>query len=465
MIKISVIIQVYNTEKYLGDCLNSVFCQWLEEIEVIIIDDGSNDNSSRIYEAYKIRYPDINLIIIRQKNAGLSVARNVGIECARGEYILFLDSDDMLFEKAFTVLLNLIKKYSGIDVYLYDADILDELEKNYNIDMYHRDNCVIHKVMDGKTYITQWYMEKVIVSACLCLFRRDYIMSNNYKFTAGKLHEDFSFSFKTVLNATNVLYVPQRLYIRRYRKDSITTNAITRNNYDGIITAYYECINEYDFVEKKDDAFRNSMARYWVYGMEYLGELCKESEGDWSWLEKLLYEMLFRLFGTNKELSYSELYAALAILDFMKKHNMNYDIINEKVNCNYNYSNLFADLKERLNSKLYNIIDIIPFEEKSLKIGIYGIGNHTRDLIKYVKKFKMINADIFFVDSLIKESKRFLDYNVINLENIPSDTDYVIVSSYIHHNELVLNLYKNYPIRNFRIIDFYNTEKMPLRFE
>ena len=99
MIKLSIIIPVYNTEKYIVKCLNSVLNTKLQNIEVVIVNDGSPDNSIQLI---KDTFCDERLRIIDQDNLGLSAARNVGVECARGEYILHLDSDDFLEHELLT---------------------------------------------------------------------------------------------------------------------------------------------------------------------------------------------------------------------------------------------------------------------------------------------------------------------------------------------------------------------------
>ena len=101
-VKVSVIVPVYNVEKYLKDCLNSVINQTLEDIEIICVNDGSTDNSLAILEDYAKK--DSRIKIINQKNKGLSGARNTGMKHVQGEYILFLDSDDWLKEDALSEL-------------------------------------------------------------------------------------------------------------------------------------------------------------------------------------------------------------------------------------------------------------------------------------------------------------------------------------------------------------------------
>ena len=100
MIKISIIIPVYNAEKYLKKCIDSVINQNVESKEIILVNDGSIDNSQEIIDEYVAKYPDM-IKAIKQENAGQAVARNVGIENASGEFLAFLDSDDYLEENSY----------------------------------------------------------------------------------------------------------------------------------------------------------------------------------------------------------------------------------------------------------------------------------------------------------------------------------------------------------------------------
>ena len=104
MYKVSVIVPVYNTEKYLKKCLDSLVHQTLKEIEIILINDGSTDNSQKIIDEYVLKYPKL-FKVFSQKNSGQAVARNLGIKNSKGEFIAFADSDDYLeidaYEKAY----------------------------------------------------------------------------------------------------------------------------------------------------------------------------------------------------------------------------------------------------------------------------------------------------------------------------------------------------------------------------
>ena len=110
-VDISVIMPVYNAQKYLEESLNSILCQTFDDFELIIIDDGSTDNSYEICERYKEK--DERIIVIHQINQGPSVARNIGIKKAIGKYIVFCDSDDILDKNALSLLYNAMEKYNA----------------------------------------------------------------------------------------------------------------------------------------------------------------------------------------------------------------------------------------------------------------------------------------------------------------------------------------------------------------
>ena len=124
-IKVSVIVPIYNTEKYVVECLESIVNQTLKEIEIICIDDGSTDNSIEIVKCYS------NIKIIHQKHSGLSIARNTGMQNANGEYIYFCDSDDVLEANALEELYNYSKK-NNLDMLCFDGNTFYDQESLKN---------------------------------------------------------------------------------------------------------------------------------------------------------------------------------------------------------------------------------------------------------------------------------------------------------------------------------------------
>lgn len=224
---ISVVIPVYNVEKYLQECLDSVSAQTYENFEAVIIDDGSQDTSGAICDSYAAR--DTRLRVIHQKNSGLSAARNAGLDASRGAYLLFLDSDDMLRSDALEKLAETVS--GGEDFVIFDAECFSDSDRN-------------SPVMQGYIRTKQYPSGKGIemfdalqssrdykFSACLSLYRTAFLAENRLRFYEGILYEDVIFSFETYCKADRVSHLYEPLYRRRIREASIMTAAVGSKNY------------------------------------------------------------------------------------------------------------------------------------------------------------------------------------------------------------------------------------------
>ena len=137
---VSVVIPVYNSEKYLEECLNSIISQTYQNIEIIVIDDGSSDNSVRVVESY---LPKVSLI--KQKNLGVSAARNRGIEASKGELLVFLDSDDWLSNDIIEQHVKTFKEYENIEY-------LKKTIENYFFKKFHKTAHTINQSIVRKTH-------------------------------------------------------------------------------------------------------------------------------------------------------------------------------------------------------------------------------------------------------------------------------------------------------------------------
>lgn len=204
---ISVIVPVYNAEKYIGRCIESILNQTLTDLELILIDDGSPDNCGVICDAYAVK--DNRVRVFHQENRGVSAARNIGIDNAQGEYITFVDSDDYIEPYALEILYH--------DIVFYNADIscahgrakysnaTEALEKSKHI--IWRDNDAIKKSLldNGATY-----------SSCRKLYRNEFI--GDTRFVEGrKIHEDSFFVFCCCLKKP--VFVLRNAYIYHYRNN------------------------------------------------------------------------------------------------------------------------------------------------------------------------------------------------------------------------------------------------------
>lgn len=241
MIKVSVIIPVYNVENYLKECLDSVINQTLKEIEIICINDGSTDNSGEILQKYKKK--DSRISVYEKVNGGLSSARNTGLSKAIGKYIYFMDSDDYLETEALEILFNQSEKLT-LDILYFSGKSFWENEtlkesrshlKNY----YERVS--MERVLSGIDMMRELHINGCyLVSACLQFINRKFLEKIGISFYEGIIHEDNLFTFLTMIKAQRTACIETILFNRRIRENSITTNKEGIKNAIG----YYVCLKE-----------------------------------------------------------------------------------------------------------------------------------------------------------------------------------------------------------------------------
>lgn len=224
MDKVSLIIPIYNVEDYLEKCLNSLIGQTYENVELILINDGSTDRSLKIAEKYAEVYKQIKLI--NQKNGGLSNARNTGIGVAEGEYIFFVDSDDWLELNAVQEIVTLMKR-DELDLCLFGANsyLSDEkgLQRQFGKDY---DYSLMYKgVYRGKELFKMLYINREFkASACMYAVKREIFVKYGLIFKEGIIHEDELFTPFVFYFAKRAELTQKKLYNRRIRKSSIMTD-------------------------------------------------------------------------------------------------------------------------------------------------------------------------------------------------------------------------------------------------
>ena len=217
--KVSIIIPVYNVEKYLSECVNSVLEQTYPEIEVLLIDDGSTDSSSEVCDGFAAS--DHRIKVIHQLNRGLSGARNVGLKNANGEYVLFVDSDDYLLKKNAIELLVKRAEQTDSDVLNYSYCKLDE--KAGTILPYFRRTETMPGFAEKSEQLLFMAKKRLyIASACNKMIRMELIKSGNLFFEEGETSEDIVWCLKLLIYAESLDYLNETLYCYRQRSGSIT---------------------------------------------------------------------------------------------------------------------------------------------------------------------------------------------------------------------------------------------------
>ena len=227
--KLSIIIPVCNVEQYIGPCMESIYRQGLsdKDFEVIIVNDGSTDNSMKVVEDIRLHHHNIQ--IIHQDHAGPSVCRNEGMEMAKGEYVLFVDSDDLLMDNGLTVLL---KKALDTSADMVVADFMrlndDEITSVYDSQV--TDSQVVDKT--GLDYYVEDYDPGVGSFIWRILYKRTFLNENHIRLEPGVYYEDIPFLQECYLKAQRVIGVHLLYYIYRIRQRSCTYSFTMKNAMD-----------------------------------------------------------------------------------------------------------------------------------------------------------------------------------------------------------------------------------------
>ena len=227
---VSVIIPMYNVEAYLIAALESISKQTLKNIEMICIDDGSSDNTLQIAVDYAKNEPRMS--VYHHENSGLSATRNAGINIARGWYMNFFDSDDMLEPDALEILCDQMEK-NHLDVALFDASsIRDDGYTGKNMEymrsMHYEGVCSGPEMLAAMRKNSDYYP-----CATTYMLRTGFIRKNHLSFHRAILHEDQPFTFQVMLLAKRVAHVNRAFYLRRLHDNSIMTSSVTFANVHG----------------------------------------------------------------------------------------------------------------------------------------------------------------------------------------------------------------------------------------
>lgn len=254
MYDVSVIIPVYNVEKYLSECLDSVCNQTLANIEIICVNDGSTDKSLDILNDYAKN--DDRIKVISQSNQGLGASRNVGLKNSSGKYIYFIDSDDYIELDCLQKLVdNIISNDS--DVVLFKFQNVDDDRNLHKRGIDFRIDDVFGE-MDYNNFTFTYHDVKRHVmnsafSACLKLYRRELIES--FEFPVGLSFEDVPVHVQVMLNAEKISFVPEFLY--NYRSNPTSISNITSNGFDifRIIDLVEDYLRQDGYYDELEDEF------------------------------------------------------------------------------------------------------------------------------------------------------------------------------------------------------------------
>lgn len=223
MMKLSIIVPVYNAEKYLEDCIRSILTQKFSDFELILINDGSTDNSGDICDTYSEKHDNIK--VIHQKNCGQSVARNIGLNVAKGDFIGFVDSDDWIHKEMYYVLINL--------AIIKNADIVacNFYVMNRNGTFSTFTSSVQNLEFNKDEAMREIYKNRILsFSPCNKIYRRN--IFDNLRFIENIIFEDMDLSYKLIYNSEKIVYTNNPLYYYRYNNESTLRSSFSIKQLD-----------------------------------------------------------------------------------------------------------------------------------------------------------------------------------------------------------------------------------------
>ena len=293
--KISIIVPVYNTEAYLNKCVDSLLCQTYENLQIVLVNDGSKDASPEICDGYARQ--DKRVTVVHKANGGLSSARNAGLAVAQGQYIGFVDSDDHvspeMYEKLYMAIVN-----TGCDVANVMYERIDENGVTSPSAVPHKED----KIIEAQDFVRELMMHTGDVSVCTKLFKRE--LFESVKFGEGKLNEDLLFMLDAFSHIKKVAFVGHVGYYYFIRSGSISSGYGK-----AVIDMVGNSLVAKDFVTRTYPSLKREAARFALYQhMAYLLLVPKDQankanlvyKGALKYVRRNVWKNLFNKFLTSK---------------------------------------------------------------------------------------------------------------------------------------------------------------------
>lgn len=237
MKKISIVIPVYNVEKYLSECLDSVINQTYKNLQIILVDDGSTDSSGKICDVYAEK--DNRITVVHQKNAGAGAAKNTGLELIDGDYFSIIDSDDYIELDMYEKMVNSLEKYNAdiVQCLFRNVYVNDSFDRKYKIKGNYP------KVLTSKSFLKEYLYDWKYAIFANKVFKSSLL--KEIRFPVGRKIDDEFFTYKLVCNAKKVVNIDNILYNYRMRKTSV----MNENDTDRLIYDRIDCfIERYNYV-------------------------------------------------------------------------------------------------------------------------------------------------------------------------------------------------------------------------
>lgn len=273
---ISVIVPVYNVEKYLNRCIDSILNQTFKQIEIILVDDGSTDKSPIICDEYCDRYENIK--VIHKENNRVSAARNDGIKIASGKYIALVDSDDWIEPNMLEEMYNKAEEFHT-DIAMCDFRKVG-VESKYTVSQPIREGYYDRNMIETELFPCLIMFENIefppTISNCTCLFRRKFIIEHNL-FYDENIHycEDSIFGSKAMYNANRFYYMKNRYFYNYFYNPNSTTSTCNMKKWDSYLIINQR-LKQY-FTDSKFDFSRQIKINMLYFTLNYLEEIKKSN--------------------------------------------------------------------------------------------------------------------------------------------------------------------------------------------
>lgn len=437
MKKVSIIIPIYNGENYIERCIESCISQTYDNLEIIAVNDGSIDRTENILQKFCEKYHE-KVKVISTSNNGLGLARNNGLAAATGEFILFLDHDDYLNEKAVETCVNHMEQYM-LEMLSFDAYIIAEGEKFiYKNNQYDRATKMeAHKVTNGFDFVKNYKNCYIAVTAWSACYKMEFVKKYGLLFDDVRASEDIGFHLKCMINVERIMYIPDKLYTRSYRENSLTTEEVTVEQLIGAIKTGIIIFNKFEYMSEENKSIWFDYINYRILsGMRFVfGRISYKKvqwyREHWKYLSYLaeefidLYVELLQKLKIENWINYSLEYIYIMIkgLDLIPKE------LSEK------YENLICR-KEEIIIKTMNSI---PLNDQNKTIGIYGSGKQAEYILKlYKEHIGNIACKLYYLESQAvsfknkKEGTEIVNINDAKILNL----DMVIIGSLLYEKDM-----------------------------
>lgn len=293
---ISVIVPIYKVEQYLEKCIHSIIIQTYKNLEIILVDDGSPDNCPKMCDEYGSK--DSRIKVIHKLNGGLSDARNAGLDIAKGEYIVFVDSDDYIHPEMVSILYNVIVKTEANIVQcnfrkVKDNEYVDTNSNNYEISTFNTEQALESLIKENPLKQVVWNK----------LYKKE--IFNELRFEVGKVNEDDFFTYQAFAISNKVSNINKELYYYLVRDTSIMGQKFSIKRLDGLEARF----RRYEFIKEKYPKLSGLDKKVLWFYIIYITQLILLSKNDKkemlsiikSYFNKLKYDNIQFNILTTKE--------------------------------------------------------------------------------------------------------------------------------------------------------------------